>query len=283
MALLAPQLFSLLSALFYEPSHWLQLRPQEGFVMPLALAGLFLGVFALGVLLLLWRNDDAEVAILGTLVAGFIVFACLHLDYISTVMLSAAGLLQLSGVLRSSHTMVYRDELTGLLGRRALNEKLKGLGSRYTLAMLDVDHFKKFNDTHGHDVGDDVLKMVASRLARVGAGGTAFRYGGEEFCIVFPRRSAEQCLEALENLREGIEHYHMTLRDSGARPVKASDGARRRGSMATKVKRGTVSVTISIGVAERSDASPTPEDVIKAADQQLYRAKKAGRNRVCSA
>ncbi|MEE4661159.1 MAG: diguanylate cyclase, partial [Halieaceae bacterium] len=85
------------------------------------------------------------------------------------------------------------------------------------------------------------------------------------------------------NLREGIEGYHMTLRDSGARPVKASDGERQRGSMATKLKRGTVSVTISIGVAERSDASPTPEDVIKAADQQLYRAKKAGRNRVCSA
>ena len=282
MALLAPDLFSLLSRFFYEPSHWLQIRPQDGFVMPLALAIEFVGVLVLGMLLLIWRHDDAEVAILGTLIAGFTVFAGLHLDFISMVMISAAGLLQVGGVLRSSHTMVYRDELTGLLGRRALNEKLKGLGPRFSLAMLDVDHFKKFNDTHGHDVGDEVLKMVASRLARVRGGGTAFRYGGEEFCIVFPRRAAKECIDVLEEVREAIADYRMTIRDSGARPVRAKDGERKRGSMATRLNRGTVNVTISIGLAERSDSALTPEDVVKAADKQLYRAKKSGRNRLCS-
>ncbi len=282
MALVAPKLFNLLETFFYEPSHWLQLRPQDGFVMPLALAAGFLGVFIVGIILLLWRNDDAEVAILGTLAAGFIVLAGLHLDYVSMSMMSAAALLQVSGVLRSSHTMVYRDDLTGLLGRRALNERLKGLGPRFSLAMLDVDHFKKFNDKHGHDVGDEVLKMVASRLGKVGGGGTAFRYGGEEFCIIFPRRSAEECVDALEEVRQSIADYQMTLRNAGERPRKASDGQRKRGLMATRLKSGTVNVTISIGLAERSDSAPTADDVIKAADKQLYRAKQAGRNRLCA-
>jgi diguanylate cyclase (GGDEF)-like protein len=176
--------------------------------------------------------------------------------------------------------MAYRDELTGLLGRRALNERMKGLGRRYSLAMLDVDHFKKFNDTHGHDVGDEVLKMVATRISRVRGGGTAFRYGGEEFCIVFPRKSAADCVDSLEEIREGIADYRITLRDHGQRPVRSRDGVRKRGRMATRFLPKTVAVSISLGLAERGEEHFTPEEVIKAADRQLYRAKRAGRNRL---
>jgi diguanylate cyclase (GGDEF)-like protein len=85
----------------------------------------------------------------------------------------------------TSYDMAYRDELTGLLGRRALNDRLKGLARQYVIAKMDVDHFKKYNDTHGHDIGDEVLKMVARQIGAVGGGGTAYRYGGEEFCVVF--------------------------------------------------------------------------------------------------
>ena len=89
-------------------------------------------------------------------------------------------------VLQDTFRMAFRDELTGIPSRRALNERLAALGNRYTIAMLDVDHFKNFNDTYGHDLGDQVLKMVAAHIAGVGGGGKAFRYGGEEFTVLFP-------------------------------------------------------------------------------------------------
>ena len=146
--------------------------------------------------------------------------------------------------------------------------------------MLDVDYFKKFNDKHGHEVGDQVLKLVASQLGKVGSGGAAYRYGGEEFCIVFPRRDAEQCSEALERLREDIEAYQLTLRDKQQRPAANRAGSRKRGQMAVRRRPGTVSVTVSLGLAQRTAECSTPEEVLKAADAMLYKAKKAGRNRL---
>ncbi|MDP0971523.1 diguanylate cyclase, partial [Klebsiella pneumoniae] len=83
----------------------------------------------------------------------------------------------------------FRDELTGLPGRRALNERTQRLGRNYVLAITDVDHIKRFNDTHGHDVGDQVLRLVASKLSKVNGGGRAYRYGGEEFAVVFAGKS----------------------------------------------------------------------------------------------
>ncbi len=189
---------------------------------------------------------------------------------------AAAAALLLVAVLRDSHRMAFRDELTGLPGRRALDERLRATGRTYAVAMVDVDHFKKFNDTHGHDVGDQVLKLVASRLAGVGGGGIAFRYGGEEFTILFAGKDADQALPHLEQLRADIAGYRMALR-APDRPRRSRSGKRRRGAAGgTK----NLSVTVSIGVAARTPRHDQPEAVIKAADRALYRAKRAGRNRV---
>jgi len=191
-------------------------------------------------------------------------------------LVAAAAALLLVAVLRDSHRMAFRDELTGLPGRRTLDERLKATGRTYAVAMVDVDHFKKFNDTHGHDVGDQVLKLVASRLAGVGGGGTAFRYGGEEFTILFPGKDADEALPHLEQLRSDIAGYRMQLR-APDRPRRSRKGKRRRGaSGGTK----NLSVTVSIGVASRTPRHDEPGAVIKAADKALYRAKRAGRNRV---
>jgi diguanylate cyclase (GGDEF)-like protein len=150
------------------------------------------------------------------------------------------------------------------------------LGRNYVIAMTDVDHFKKFNDTYGHDVGDQVLRMVASQLRKVSGGGTAYRYGGEEFTVLYPGKSISECLPHLEALRRNIEEYRMRLRDKQSRPEDAKRGRNQRGQS----KSQHVSVAISIGVAERSDEHRDPQEVIKAADQALYKAKEAGRNRV---
>lgn len=189
------------------------------------------------------------------------------------------ALLLAIGLMRDYYNMAYRDELTGLPQRRALNESMTSLGGRYTMSMLDVDHFKKFNDTHGHDVGDQVLQMVASQIRKVQGGGKAYRYGGEEFTVVFQGKSVDDAIYYLDQVRKNIEAYEMVIREK-ERPEdedKQSKKERKKGSFRKADKR--VSVTISIGAAERAKGEQ-PEDVLKRADEALYRAKKAGRNQV---
>lgn len=190
----------------------------------------------------------------------------------------AALLLMLAATVQESFHMAFGDELTGLPGRRAFNETLKRAVGTYSIAMVDVDHFKKFNDTHGHDTGDDVLKLVASRLSRVGDGGRAFRYGGEEFAVVFLDRPAAACVDALEALRRTIEDSRMQLRDRATRSRDDALGQQQRGRGGGGV---VVQVTVSIGLAD-SRIDPRPAAVVKAADQALYAAKEEGRNRLCA-
>nr|WP_328822244.1 GGDEF domain-containing protein [Pseudomonas guryensis] len=190
------------------------------------------------------------------------------------VMSSLSMLMLVSAVAHEAYQMAFRDELTGLPGRRALNDRLERLGRSYVIAMADVDHFKKFNDTHGHDVGDQVLRLVAAQLRKIGGGGKAYRYGGEEFTLVFPGKTLAECLPHLEVVRQAIEVYRIQLRDKQQRPQDDKQGRQRRaGSKASEV-----SVTVSMGVAERGLEQSRPEEVIKAADKALYSAKSAGRN-----
>ncbi|MNZ17611.1 Phytochrome-like protein cph2 [compost metagenome] len=116
--------------------------------------------------------------------------------------------------------------------------------------------------------------MVASRLSKVTGGGRAYRYGGEEFALVFAGKTAEECVPHVEAVREMIANYTMQLRDQNNRPQDDSAGRQRRSGSGA----GTVSVTISIGVAERLIEHRNPEEVLKSADQALYSAKGAGRN-----
>ena len=195
------------------------------------------------------------------------------------VMSSMVMLMLVAAVAHEAYQMAFRDELTGLPGRRALNERLQRLGRDYVIAMVDVDHFKKFNDTHGHDVGDQVLRLVASQLRKVGGGGKAYRYGGEEFTLLFPGKSVEQCVPHMEAVRLAIEQYRMQLRDKQSRPRDDREGKQRRAGKAAS----EVSVTVSMGVAERQAEQRTPQEVIKEADKALYSAKTAGRNCIRSA
>jgi diguanylate cyclase (GGDEF)-like protein len=234
-----------------------------------------------------------DVGMVGALVAFFVACEWPGLTVVYGVFVFAAGAMLLLAVLQESHRMAFRDELTGLPSRRALQERLVALGPSYTIAMVDVDHFKKFNDTHGHDTGDQVLKMVGARLAEVDGGGKAFRYGGEEFAVLFPDRNIEETLPHLEALRQNIENYKMSVRTEQQR----RNEARRNNDRRTMTKSAfalahpdapplrsnraeLLSVTVSIGVAQRSELLETPDAVIRLADEALYRAKGAGRNRV---
>lgn len=189
-------------------------------------------------------------------------------------LLAATVTLALSAV-ETSYAMAYRDELTGLAARRALLRDLDAMGGPYAAAMVDVDHFKKFNDRHGHDVGDQVLRMVAGRLDRTGGGGRAYRYGGEEFTLLFPGSTREDVLPHLESVRAAVEHTSFAVR-GWKRPRNKPDGPRTSRETTTR----KLSVTVSIGVADSTGKGVQPEAVLKKADQALYRAKRAGRNQV---
>lgn len=174
---------------------------------------------------------------------------------------SAVCLALLFGTLQKSWHLAYVDELTALPGRRALEERLQRSLGIYALAMVDIDHFKKFNDSYGHDVGDDVLRMIATKIGEVGGGGTAYRYGGEEFTIVFSNHSADEIKTHLQTLIQAIADTPFVVN--------------RRKNQKPK----SVQVTISIGLSDSIHKANAAE-TIKTADQALYTAKKKGRNRL---
>jgi diguanylate cyclase (GGDEF)-like protein len=212
-------------------------------------------------------------------VAGAIAMFFLAAEWVNApgpyaLFMDASGIMLIVALLQESHQLAFRDQLTGLPGRRALDERLRSVYSRYAVGMVDVDRFKQFNDTHGHDVGDQVLRLVAGRLAEV-QGGVAYRYGGEEFCVLFPGSDLAEAERALEAIRRSIEHYRMAVRAPN-RPKQAEEGAKRRGE---RLPEKGLSVTVSIGLAAPA-GNQSPREVLKAADEALYRAKNAGRNRV---
>lgn len=248
-------------------------HPQPLASTPSAIATALLFVVA-GLLLvrLACRPTVTDGALLGALAAGAMALRDGSEPLSMALFVTAAGLLLVTGIVQDGYRKAYVDELTGLPGRRALEEELLKLSGRYTMAMLDVDHFKSFNDAYGHQVGDQVLRMVASQLHRVSGGGRPFRYGGEEFSILFSGKSAGKALPHLQKLRAHIAESPFVVRRRRRGPE-----LRGLGSSAPRA-----SITVSIGVAERDRRHATAAAVLKAADRALYRAKRSGRNRVCA-
>ena len=186
----------------------------------------------------------------------------------------AAGLIMVVTAVEASFTMAYIDELTGLPGRRSLNETMLNLGRKYVIAMIDVDRFKKFNDTYGHKTGDQVLKMIAARLGKISGGAKTFRYGGEEFTAIFSGKNVEEALAHVEDFREAVASPPFVIRSTERPKKRKLDRSKKKAS-----DRKQVTVTVSIGLAPSDREMTDPEKVIKAADKKLYKAKKGGRNR----
>lgn len=232
--------------------------------------GISLFVFYSGILFLiikiLIKRNYFDISILLVLTSILAALLSVKSQISVSLFFSAAGLILTLGIIEVSHSMAYLDELTGIPSRRALREDLLKLGTKYTIAMVDIDFFKKFNDTYGHEVGDEVLKIVASNLDRVNGGGKAYRYGGEEFTIIFPGKSTAEVIPCLEQLREAVSK-------SGYRQSSKGNTSTTRSSTSKQIF-----VNISIGVAEKNTTYKIPTDVIGAADKALYRAKKKGRN-----
>ncbi|GAA5444217.1 hypothetical protein Misp06_02403 [Microbulbifer sp. NBRC 101763] len=187
-------------------------------------------------------------------------------------LMSVAGFLLIFSLLGSSYELAFRDELTGVRSRRAFRYRMLTPGRHYSIAMIDIDYFKKLNDRFGHQVGDQVLRMVATQIAR-NTSGELFRYGGEEFVLIISGRDLSAAERQLELIREKIAAYPMRLRSGGRISGPKLWRSERRSDQQIKV-------TVSIGLAQRGKEFRGPDTVLKAADQALYKAKRGGRNRV---
>ena len=179
----------------------------------------------------------------------------------------------LHAIFRAYWHRVYVDELTDIPNRRALDERLSSLSGEYAIAMMDIDHFKAFNDNYGHDEGDNVLRLVGSVLNQE-LGDKVYRYGGEEFCAVFMGVSAEDAFMYANKVRRKLEEREFYIRKPNSKREPTSSFDRRRAQKTGK----KVLITISIGLANPSKKAKTAEEVIKLSDQALYEAKRKGRN-----
>ncbi|WP_412973058.1 GGDEF domain-containing protein [Glaciecola sp. MF2-115] len=191
-----------------------------------------------------------------------------------------ASTICLCSAIISSRKMAFNDELTGIPGRRSMVQYAEELGPKFAVVMIDIDFFKKFNDKYGHESGDDVIKLVASKIARTGNRAKAFRYGGEEFTLVFDGRSMDDIRETIEDLRVAIESYPMAIRTHHRAKKSAVEAKHRRQK---PDKKDIVRVTCSFGIAESMEGSKDFKAALKRADTALYKAKKGGRNCVRTA
>jgi two-component system cell cycle response regulator len=165
-----------------------------------------------------------------------------------------------------SLSLALTDTLTGVYNRRYLGnhlekalERARESGKQVSVVLFDIDHFKSVNDTHGHAVGDEVLRHVAQRVnGNLRNFDMVARYGGEEFVIVMPDTSGETAEMVAERLRDRVARDPITV----AGPP------------------GKLDVTISMGVAANSSPGDTPDDLLKRADEAMFQAKRAGRNKV---
>jgi diguanylate cyclase (GGDEF)-like protein len=171
----------------------------------------------------------------------------------------------ISRLIQRIEQLTLSDTLTGLSNRRALSEALTQLARQqqrqhsYGVLMIDVDHFKHINDTHGHAAGDAALQHLAGVLKRCTRQVDVLgRLGGEEFCVLLPRTDLSACCQVAERMRAQVENDPLIWRGL------------------------SIVMTISVGVATGMPDDPDGEGCLSEADAQMYRAKAQGRNRVCA-
>lgn len=259
--------------------HWTTI-PQPGLLAFAAALGILLVRFLL-------HRKPVDSGLLWSTAAALAALQSAGVGRMAEVYFGTSALVLVASIVENSYFLAYHDELTGLPGRRAFNEATLQLQGTFALAAVDIDHFKSFNDTYGHDTGDQVLRLVARRLAQVTGGGEAFRVGGEEFTILFRGKLAGEILPNLEELRRTVEQSKFRVREVADRRA-IQRGPERRQQTPKKHKTphsvrpasGEISVTVSVGVAAPNGKMTEVEQVIQAADKALYKAKQNGRNRV---
>ena len=270
------------------PLWLLRVRPVAGDVLALSRPAMlaFLVAAAVACVLVVRRRRAEEAGLLLLLVPLLLMLESGAQGPARGAWLLACGAVLALAVVESAFAIAYRDELTGVPSRRALSSALRRVRTPYAIAVVDIDHFKKVNDRYGHETGDQVLRMVASRLARV-RGGRVYRSGGEEFTMLFPGMDGAKAYERVDDMRRSIQDASFRLRSSDRPKRKPRRRSKRAGTPANGASSTpsakALAVTVSAGVAAAGTRDTDPGLVVAAADRALYTAKRAGRNRTAGA
>ncbi len=208
------------------------------------------------------------------LISIFYALALSRIGPVSSIYFSTAGLILVISVIENIYVEGFQDEVTDLPTGKSMHGILSQLDRGYTVALIEVDNFERLKDNHGRRVSKQVLRSVGSKLTSVTGGGKPFRYRGEVFAIVFPGMFLQDMLPRIEELRQTIKKLGPILQSQKS-PGKKLKKLKRIEILANKIP-----VTVSIGVAERSDADMSPQQAIQKAEEALGIAKKEGHDRM---
>ena len=208
------------------------------------------------------------------LISIFYALALSRIGPVSSIYFSTAGLIFVTSVIENIYLERFQDELTELPTGRSMRASLSQLDTGYTVAMIEVDHFKRLRDNHGRRVSKQVLRSIGSKLTSVTGGGEPFHYEGEVFAVVFPGMFLQDTLPHMEELRQLIRKPGPILRD------EKSPRRKPKKLKTVEILANKVPVTVSIGVAERSDADMPAPQAIKKAEKALDIAKNEGHDQM---
>jgi diguanylate cyclase (GGDEF)-like protein len=220
------------------------------------------------------RRNAIESGFVWAVLAVFVALQGTKYGWKPTNFFATAGLILVMTLLEASYKAAYVDEATGMPGRQAFDTALKGLGRRYSVAVIEIDQIKSYNNAHGQIVGGQILRLVAATISGLSVGGRVYHHAGDNFAALFPGKPSGDTLADLERIRKAVETLDLVLR--GRDQVRKRRDRRNGANSALE----ELPVTISIGVAERNDAAIQPDAVIKTAYRALYQAKLEGGNLV---
>ncbi len=207
------------------------------------------------------------------LAATFVAFQKHREGWSATSFFSAAGLMLFLTFLQAWHQRSYRDELTGALGTLAYDDAVANLGKKFVFAVVGLDQLRQYGNQHGKSISDQVLRLLAPTIMAAGRTGMVFRLAGEEFTVLFPKKTAGETLVTLERIRKAVEQTAIYL----GRNDRIFEG---EGSLRARSRKVELVITASIGLAETRHSGASLGQVTKAAYRALYEAKAAGGNQV---
>jgi diguanylate cyclase (GGDEF)-like protein len=241
--------------------------------IPLSQLALFaFGIaFAYYLFLYIRTRGVIERAFCWALISIFCALGLSKIGPVSSIYFSTAGLIFVISVIENIYVEGFQDELTDLPTIKSMLGILSQLDRGYTVALIEVDHFKRLKENHGRGVSKEVLRSVGLKLTTAAGGGKPFRYGSEQFAVVFPGMFLSDALPHMEELRQ-------TIRKPG--PILIDQKSRRKKPKRVEVLANKIQVKVSIGVAERKDLDMTPRQAINNAEKALLTAKSEGQDRM---
>lgn len=207
------------------------------------------------------------------LITAFVAFQGFQYGWSPTNFLSAAGLILFLTLVQASHQRIYRDELTGVPGKVAYEEAVASLGKHYVLAVIGIDQLKQYGNQHGKPVSEQLLRLIAPKITAAAGSAQVYRLAGEEFTVLFPRKTATETLVTLEAIRKAVSQSTLYLRGRD----RVWEGSR---LLPSRPDDEELAVTASIGLAEAKGSRSSISVTTKAAYRALYEAKGEGGNLV---